>query len=76
MRRRWVTAVLVLRFEVNAPEYAVQGIKECLAMAMERYGDVRLVSVDVAQDTSMPQQMSMNAWAAQRGYKEAAMRRR
>ena len=69
-----MTAVLVLRFEVDAPEYAVQGIKECLAMAMERYGDVRLASVEVAQDT--PQQMSLNAWAAQRGCKEAAMRRR
>ena len=45
-------------------------------MAMERYGDVRLVSVEVAQDTSQPQQMSLSAWAAARGYKEAAMRRR
>ena len=68
--------MLVLRVEVNAPEHAVQGIKEYLAMAMGRYGDVRLVSVEVAQDTPKPQQMSMNTWAAARGYKEAAMRRR
>ena len=68
--------MLVLRFEVDAPEYAVQGIKECLAMAMEQFGDVRLVSIEAAQDTSKPQQMSLNAWAAARGYKEAAMRRR
>ena len=50
------------------------GIKEQLAMVCEQFGDVRVVSVDVTQVPSQSQQLSM--WAAQRGYKEAAMRRR
>lgn len=63
---------MIFHLEVDAPEYAIQGIKECLAMELERFGDVRLVSVDTAQPSA--QQMSMSAWAASQGYREAALR--
>ena len=66
--------MMIFHLEVDAPEYAVQGIKECLAMELERFGDVRLVSVDTAQKP--PQQMSMNAWAASLGYRDTALRGR
>lgn len=64
--------MLILRVEVNAPEHAVQAVKECLAMELERFGDVKLISVEPAQKPA--QQMSMNAWAASQGYREAFQR--
>ena len=65
-----MTAVVVLRIEVNAPESSVQGIKECLAMELERFGDVRVVSVDAVKEPGRDRQISM--WAAREGYRQAA----
>lgn len=37
--------MLTITVEVNAPAELAQGIKERIAMDLERYGDVRVVSV-------------------------------
>lgn len=37
--------MLTITIQVNAPEGAAQGVKETLAMWLERYGDARVVSV-------------------------------
>ena len=39
--------MLVVTIEVNAPEGMSEAIKEDLAMLVERYGDTRVVSVEV-----------------------------
>ena len=38
--------MLKLTIEVDAPADAVQGVKEQIAMELERYGDVRVVKVE------------------------------
>ena len=50
---------MTLRIEVNAPDYAVIAVKEQLAMEMERFGDVRVVSVDVTRERGHGQQMAI-----------------
>lgn len=37
--------MLTITVEVNAPAHMAQGMKERIAMDLERYGDVRVVSV-------------------------------
>lgn len=37
--------LLTITIEVNAPGWAAQGIKEDIAMHLEKYGDARVVSV-------------------------------
>lgn len=59
--------MLVLRIELDAPDHAVPAVKEHLAMELERFGDVRVVSVDAVPSSC--QQLHM--WAAERGYREA-----
>ena len=40
-----VHEMLTVVIEVNAPGWAAQGVKEHLAMLLERYGDTRVVEV-------------------------------
>lgn len=40
--------MLRIVIEVSAPGWAAQGIKERLAMMLERYGDTRVVEVIVS----------------------------
>lgn len=35
-----------MMIEVDAPEWTAQGVKEQLAMYLERYGDARVISVE------------------------------
>ena len=37
--------MLTITIKVNAPGWAAQGIKEHLAMALENFGDVRVVEI-------------------------------
>lgn len=37
--------MLTITVEVNAPAGEAQGVKERIAMDLERYGDVRVVSI-------------------------------
>ena len=41
--------MLILTFQVNCASWHILGIKEALAMLLERWGDVRLVDVREAQ---------------------------
>ena len=43
--------MLTITVEVNAPGYMAQGMKERIAMDLERYGDVRVVSI---RDSGQP----------------------
>lgn len=36
---------MIIVLQVNAPPYMAQGVKESLAMYMERYGDTRVLEV-------------------------------
>lgn len=47
--------MLVITIEVDAPAGQAIGIKEALAMDMEKYGDTRVVSVKEV----LPEQMRM-----------------
>lgn len=38
--------MLSITVEVNAPGWMAQGVKESLAMYLERFGDARVVDVD------------------------------
>lgn len=48
--------MLTLTFQVNCPVEQVPGIKEAVAMLLERWGDVRLIDVREAQ-RAVPEQM-------------------
>ena len=43
--------MLVITVHVNAPAGQAIGIKEQIAQDLERYGDTRVVSVEVVQPT-------------------------
>lgn len=45
-----------ITIEVNAPSGAIHAIKETLAMYMERFGDVRVLSITEVHE-KQPQQM-------------------
>lgn len=49
--------MLTITVEVNAPAEYAQGVKERIAMDLERYGDVRVVSI--RSDGFRPQQMEI-----------------
>lgn len=49
--------MLTITVEVNAPAEYAQGVKERIAMDLERYGDVRIVSIKT--DSFKPRQMKI-----------------
>ena len=51
--------MLIITVHVNAPAGQAIGIKEQIAQDLERYGDTRVVSVEVVQPTY--QQMQIGA---------------
>lgn len=52
--------------ECRVPSLALQGIKEDIAMYCERFGDCRVVSVDLVQEKTFDQ-MSFYQTNAQKG---------
>jgi len=48
--------MFILTFQVNCAGWHIPGIKEALAMLLERWGDVRLVDIREAKRTA-PEQM-------------------
>lgn len=50
--------MLILKFQLNCDSWHIQGIKEALAMILERWGDVRLVEIREDQRTA-PKQTSI-----------------
>lgn len=51
--------MLILTFQVNCAAWHSSGIKEAIAMLLERWGDVRLVDVREAQ-RPVPEQMKID----------------
>lgn len=49
--------MLIITVQVNAPSGRAIGIKEDLAMLLERYGDARVVSVEEIPQKQMEQMM-------------------
>lgn len=49
--------MLLITAAVDVPEYMAQGVKESIAMTLERYGDTRITEIrgvsDAAQQTRM-----------------------
>lgn len=56
--------MLSVVIEVQAPGWAAQGVKEQLAMMLERFGDCRVVSVEERPDS----QVSPGLWVVKRSY--------
>ena len=52
--------MLKLVIEVDVPGWAVQGVKEHLAMCLERFGDVRVVDVQNTDAQPLECQMEMD----------------
>lgn len=50
-------AMLIITVQVNAPAGQAIGIKEDLAMHLERWGDARVVSVEQKPQAQMEQMM-------------------
>lgn len=48
--------MLILTFQVNCADWQIPGIKESIAMILERWGDVRLIDVREAQ-RAVPEQL-------------------
>lgn len=42
---------MIVVLQVNAPLYMAQGIKEALAMQMERYGDTKVLEIRAEETT-------------------------
>ena len=51
--------MLILTFQVNCASWHIPGIKEALAMILERWGDVRLIDVREAQKAA-PEHMRID----------------
>ena len=51
--------MLILTFQVNCAVWHIPGIKEAIAMLLERWGDVRLIDVREVRQTA-PEQMKLN----------------
>lgn len=52
--------MLILTFQVNCTSWHIPGIKEALAMLLERWGDVRLVDVREVRQ-AVPEQMRIGS---------------
>lgn len=52
--------VITITIQVNAPAYAITGIKEVLAMELERFGDTKVISVK--DDTPPMEQMRIGGY--------------
>ncbi len=52
--------MLILTFQLNCASWHIPGIKEALAMILERWGDVRLVDVREAKRAA-PEQMRIGS---------------
>ena len=52
-----IESMLIITIKVNAPGWMAQGIKEHLAMCLERFGDTKVISI---QENEQVRQMQMN----------------
>lgn len=59
--------MLIITVQINAPVSHAIGIKESIAMDMEKYGDVRVVSVEEKLQPQMEQMTIGGSGHAERG---------
>lgn len=51
--------MLTITIKVNAPGWQAQGIKEHLAMCLERFGDTKIVSIEENEHVHQMQMQNM-----------------
>lgn len=51
--------MLMVKIEVDAPKWTAQGVKEHLAMCLERFGDVRVISVQFTGPNLLKEQLKL-----------------
>lgn len=49
---------MIIVLQVNAPLHMAQGIKECLAMQLERFGDTKVLSIR-DEETAKQEEMKL-----------------
>lgn len=49
---------MVIVLQVNAPPYMAQGIKETLAMQLERYGDTKVLEIRT-EETAVQEEIKL-----------------
>ena len=49
---------MIIVLQVNAPLHMAQGIKESIAMQLERYGDTKVLSIH-AEETAKQEEMKL-----------------
>lgn len=52
-------ATLIITLEVRCPSELILGVKESIAVELEKYGDVKVVSVTAVERTKKFEQMKM-----------------
>lgn len=57
-RNRKQVDVMIIVLQVNAPLHMAQGIKEALAMQLEKYGDTRVLEIRT-EETAMQEAMKI-----------------
>lgn len=49
---------MIIILQVNAPLYMAQGIKEALAMQLEKYGDTKVLEIR-AEETTIQEELKL-----------------
>lgn len=49
---------MIIVLQVNAPLHMAQGIKECLAMQLERFGDTKVLAIH-AEETAKQEEIKL-----------------
>ena len=50
---------MIIVLQVNAPPYMAQGIKETLAMELEKYGDTKVLEIRTDENTYKQEEMKI-----------------
>ena len=50
---------MIIVLQVNAPLHMAQGIKEALAMQLERYGDTRVLEIRTEEETMQQEELKL-----------------
>ena len=50
---------MIVVLQVNAPPYMAQGIKEALAMQLERYGDTIVLEIRTEEETMKQEELKL-----------------
>lgn len=50
---------MIIVLQVNAPLHMAQGIKEALAMQLERYGDTKVLEIRTEEETMKQEELKL-----------------